>query len=205
MSTEIDPPRWPLPIARKYAEHVQRELAGLCERIDIAGSVRRERERCGDIDLVLLLKPGKRGELEQRVRRSANTKVLRSGPQILAFILYNGIQVDLFFATPVEDTLMGRIPSNYGMRLLAMTGSKAHNIKLASLARDRGYHFHPYKGLMQGGKYVSRDGGGEEYEGGEVRCSETEEEIFATLGESFVRPQDRETEAYFSKLAGARP
>jgi DNA polymerase (family 10) len=196
---------WPLGEARRYAEHIQRELASLCERIDIAGSIRRGRPEVHDLDLVLLLKPGKRAELEARVKRSANTRVTKNGPQIIGLILHNGMQVELYIATEAEDTLLGRIPTNYGMRLLAMTGSKAHNIKLAQWAKDNGFHFHPYRGLMQGGKYVPAEGGGEEYEGGYVCAGETEQEIFDALGLAFVPPENRETDAYFTPPKNFNP
>jgi len=200
-----NPKLWPLAEARRYAEHIQRELAGLCEKIEIAGSIRRQRPEVHDIDLVLLLKPGKRPELDARVKRSANTRVTKSGPQIIGLVLHNGMQVELYLATEAEDTLLGRIPTNYGMRLLAMTGSKQHNIKLATWAKDHGFHFHPYRGLMQGGKYVPAEGGGETYEGGHVCAGETEEDIFNALGLAFVPPELRETDAYFEKPKNFNP
>jgi len=189
--------RWDLATATKYAEHIKRELTGLCEKIDIAGSIRRGRPDCGDIDLVALVKPGMRDMLEKRVRASANTRVIKNGPQIMCFILWNGMQVDLFFALPESVDMFSTTPGNYGMRLLAMTGSKEHNILLAKRAKGMGIHFHPYKGLMRGGKYVTVKGADdvqehEEYIGGEVFCGETEEAIFAALGLAFVPPEKRE-------------
>lgn len=204
MSAETTGRTFPLAEARRIAEHIRATLASLCEQIDIAGSVRRGRPNCGDIDLVLLLKEGQRDALEKRVRQSANTRVLKSGTQIMAFVLHNGMQVDLYFATPATSDFFSTTPTNYGMRLLAMTGSKEHNVKLAKLAKSNGVHFHPYKGLMRGGEYVTVDyhhreaPGGEyvnrreEYEGGEVFASATEEEIFAALGLPFIPPAERE-------------
>lgn len=202
MSAETTGKAFPLAEARRYAEHIRATLASLCDRIDIAGSVRRGRPNCGDIDLVLLPKEGQRDALEMRVRQSANTRVLKSGPQIMAFLLHNGMQVDLYFATPPTADFFTTTPTNYGMRLLAMTGSKEHNVKLAKLAKSKGVHFHPYKGLMRGGSYhlvQPPDDGSEEwrtareeYEGGEVFASATEEEIFAALGMPFIPPEQRE-------------
>ena len=204
MNTEATAPKtrtWPLVDARRMAEHIQRELAGLCERIDIAGSIRRQRPEVHDIDLVLLLKPGMRESLDRRIRSSANTRVLKDGPQNIILLLHNGLQVDLYLATPTEDTLLGPIPTNYGMRLLAMTGSREHNVKLAKIAKEKGVHFHPYKGLMRGGQYrmiVPEVPEGEwakareEYEGGEVFCGEHEAAIFEALGVPYVNPEDRE-------------
>lgn len=197
--------KWPLAEARRWAVHVQGELAGLCERIDIAGSVRRYSggpvagKYCHDVDLVLLVKPGKRADLEARVRRSANTRILKSGPQNMTFILHNGLQVDLYFATPAEDTLLGPIPTNYGMRLLAMTGSRQHNIKLAALAKDKGLHFHPYRGLMRPVADTPAGKPDEPFDESkfEVFCCEHEPAIFEALGLPYIKPEDRETDAYF--------
>ena len=78
------------------------------------------------------------------------------------------------------------------MRLLAMTGSKAHNIHLAKLAEAKGYHFHPYRGLMKGGAYFFAREGGREYRGGQVFVGEIELEILRALGLGWIEPAARE-------------
>lgn len=180
----------PLETAQKIAERVRAELAPFCERIDIAGSVRRKRPQCGDIDIVLLPKPGE--EIAVRVRASANAKRIKDGSDNMIIELRNGVQVDLFFARAAENTLLAYVPGNYGMRLLAMTGSKEHNIKLAQLAKSKGLHFHPYKGLMRGGRYVHVMQGGSEYKDGEVFRAEDELEILRELGVGWIEPEVRE-------------
>lgn len=193
MNLEATYRRWPLREARSMAECIRDELAEFCERIEIAGSIRRGRPDCGDLDLVLVLREGAREALEKRVQQSANTVVLKSGPQIMAFLLHHGMQVDLYFAAPAVTDLLETTPTNFGMRWLAMTGSKEHNVKLAKLAKQQGVHFHPYRGLMRGGRYVRNSTGeGETYEGGEVYASASEEEIFAALGLPFIPPEERE-------------
>ncbi|HWA07942.1 MAG TPA: hypothetical protein VG838_00595 [Opitutaceae bacterium] len=183
-----------LAAAQKIAERIRDELAGYCDRIDIAGSVRRQRPECGDIDLVLLPKEGQRRDIEKRMGHNPNTRVLRSGPEIMALILANGVQVDLYFARPAVNDLAGYIPGNYGMRLLAMTGSREHNVMLARLAKQRGYHFAPYRGLLRGGFYQAK-GEGEEYVGGEVFAAEEELNIFRELGQGWIAPEAREVQA----------
>jgi DNA polymerase (family X) len=189
------PTGWPLAGASKIAERLRGELADFCERIEVAGSIRRQRPRVGDIDLVLLTREGARPELEKRVRRNPDTRILRNGRENMALVLANDVQVDLFFAAPAVNDLAGYVPGNFGMRLLAMTGSKEHNIFLTEEARKRGYHFHPYKGLMRGGHYFALPEGGREYRGGEVFCSEDELNIFKALGCGWVPPEQREVNA----------
>jgi DNA polymerase (family 10) len=63
------------------------------------------------------------------------------------------------------------------MLLLARTGSKEHNIKLAALAKSKGLTFSPHEGIKRGEQ---------------ILASETEEAIFAALGLPYIAPEDRE-------------
>jgi DNA polymerase/3'-5' exonuclease PolX len=54
MSTKPDTPRIPLARAVSIAETTRAALAPHCERIAIAGSVRRRRSFVGDIELVCI-------------------------------------------------------------------------------------------------------------------------------------------------------
>lgn len=181
-----------LALAQKIAEKIREELAPYCDKIDIAGSVRRLRPFCSDVDLVLLTREGMRRELERRVQQNPSTRVLKNGAQIMALMLSNGVQVDLYFAQPEQNDLAGYVPGNYGMRLLAMTGSREHNVWLAQEAKRRGLHFAPYRGLMRGGRYRIANEGGEEYHGGEVWRGESELEILRELGLGWIPPEQRE-------------
>lgn len=181
-----------LGMAQKIAEKIRDELAPYCERLDIAGSVRRQRPQCSDVDLVLLPREGALKEIHARVGANPDTRILKAGAQIMAFVLSNGVQVDLYFAQPAVHDLAGYTPGNYGMRLLAMTGSKEHNVWLAQLAKKQGYHFAPYRGLMRGGTYRFKAEGGEEYKGGEVWRGEDELEILRALGLGWIPPEQRE-------------
>lgn len=186
-----------LALADKIAGKIVDELGGYCQRIDIAGSVRRRRPNVGDVDIVLLPKDGQRRDIEKRIQQNPNTAIQKNGAAILQLVLHNGVQVDLYFAQPAVNDLAGYVPGNYGMRLLAMTGSREHNVFLASEAKKNGLHFAPYKGLLRGGQYVRTkpDANGitrDEYVGGEVFAAEEELNIFRELGMGWIPPEQRE-------------
>jgi DNA polymerase/3'-5' exonuclease PolX len=127
----------------EYAEQVAKDIVALleahCERIVVAGSIRRCRPDVNDIDLVLipkdafafnlrLLELQKDGLLQPMVKKDGKTA---TGGKIRSYV-FKGAQIDFNFATP----------QTWGTLLLVRTGSKEHNIRLASLAKDRGWKLH---------------------------------------------------------------
>lgn len=164
-----------LAAAQRLAEKIAAELATYCALIAIAGSIRRRRETVGDIDLVCLPKVGGKSQIVERCERSA--KLEKFGQQYVVFRLANGEQLDLWFAQARGGDLFAPEPCNWGMLLLARTGSVAHNLHLCTVAHARGLHFSPHRGLERRGAVVA---------------SETEEEIFAALGLAYVEPERRE-------------
>ncbi|MBI5770793.1 MAG: hypothetical protein HZA93_23655 [Verrucomicrobia bacterium] len=169
--------------ARALAEKIARELAPHCLRLEIAGSIRRGRPFCGDIDLVCLPRNAAAiTEILHRCGRSA--KALKSGEQYVVFELANGFQLDLWIAYPDHDEpgdMFGHGATqqrcNFGVLLLARTGSAMHNIWIAQTAQARGLHFNPHKGVLRGR---------------EVIASAEEADIFAALGLDFIPPERRE-------------
>lgn len=162
----------PLVAAQAKAEAVVAALAPFCQRLEIAGSIRRRRPVVHDIDIVCL--PRDLAGLKARAKR--NSSVVSEGPMNM-IIEHGGVQVDLFFARPDEPALFEFQPTNYGSLLLCRTGSREHNIWLCEVARRRGFHWNPYWGIFEGPRCMA--------------CAE-EEDIFRTLGLTFIRPEDRE-------------
>lgn len=168
--------RLPLKKAQAIAYNVRDALAPYCRRIEIAGSIRRHRETCGDIDLVCL-PAGLTGREAIMARCKQGARLLKEGEQYVEFELANGFQLDLWFAHEGTGDLIDPEPSNYGALLLARTGSAFHNVWLADMARTQGLRFSPSKGLTRGGKVVA---------------STEEEGIFRALGLPFIQPWERE-------------
>ncbi len=178
------------------AEKVVAVLQPFCERVCVAGSLRRERSEVGDIDIVALPKPldqpGPLGgtvhlvessvwsTLFPKVLSKIGLKLVVSGPEILRFnyvsafgelpIDFSGFQVDVYRARP----------ETWGVILLVRTGSKEHNVKLCSLAKAKGLKLSAAEGVVTQVGF------------GQIIASKTEEEIFAALGLAFVEPKDRE-------------
>lgn len=135
------------------------------ERVEIAGSFRRGRETVGDLDiLVTSLAPEKVFDRFSALPEIAEVR-MRGGTKETV-LLRSGLQVDL---RVVE-------PEAFGAALQYFTGSKEHNVRLRSLARDQGLKINEY-GVFRG----------EERVGGR-----TEEEVYRLLGLSWIPPELRE-------------
>jgi DNA polymerase (family 10) len=168
----------PIPLlrARKYADLIAERLQPFCKRLEIAGSIRRQRPYCGDVDLVA--EPLDESALRARILE--NKEVIQNGPQNIHVRVqtYVGpLDIQVFLARPESATLFEKIPSNWGSLLLCRTGSRDHNIFIAQKALALGLKWNPYQGLFRDGILIA---------------SETEESIFAALDLPFIPPQKRE-------------
>lgn len=162
------------------AGKIQEQLAPLCERIEIAGSIRRARPEVNDIDLVILPRAGQLTAIKARCEQKCQG--VRDGEQNCIYRLplpdRTEIQLDLFFARPATSDLLNTAPGNFGTLLLCRTGSKEHNIYLVEHAKRRGRRWNPYRGVMDGA--------------GQVLASETELDIFTALDLPWIKPEARE-------------
>jgi len=109
--------------AQSIANEVYYRLKPHCEKIVVAGSIRRQKAEIRDIDLVLI--PANLGLLSQEINRL--------GPPVLdgeklRRVNFNGTQVDIYYANQ----------KTWATLLLIRTGSKENNIRLCSRARSLG-------------------------------------------------------------------
>lgn len=165
--------------ARALAQRVVASIAPYCERIEIAGSIRRERAEVRDIDLVLI--PKDLGVIAQRCLRTCEQ--IYAGPRNLKYRFSSpkkseaDFDLDLFIAHNGEADLLTPFPSNWGTVLLCRTGSESHNVQLCTLAIQQKLHWDTYRGLLRGG---------------EILAASTEEEIYQALGLAWRPPTARE-------------
>jgi len=166
--------------AQTLAAKIVAELFPFCEKLEIAGSLRRERSNVNDIDLVLVPKPGAKEKIVERCSR--NMTIIagrRPDPNNVTLIHEQaGYQLDLFFAHAEIVDLISTKPTNWGAVYLCRTGSMQHNIQLCSHAITKGLKFAPYRGVVN-----KHD---------EIIASATEEEIYGALGLTWQHPRDRE-------------
>ena len=176
---------WPRAEALAVAEDLIILLQPVCERIEIAGSVRRKKALVGDIELVVVSKEApstslwlERPRLDARILELIGEGVLNYrlnknghrafGPKNKLLVhVPSGISVDLFSTTA----------ENFGMAWVVRTGPREFNIKLMSRFKALNLQGHAYGGVT------------DEY-GTELPCP-TEEKVFDLAGWRFRPPEER--------------
>lgn len=159
--------------ALEIAERVKKQLAPFCDRIEIAGSIRRCKPHVKDIEIVAIPKPYSIGLFEDGIASVVNKWEKVKGEldyltcKYIQCKLTDGIKLDLFFAKP----------DNWGLILAIRTGSAefSHQI-LAQGWVKKGYRSRDGYLWMYDKKYPI-------YE---------EKELFSRIGVDYVEPEKRE-------------
>jgi DNA polymerase (family X) len=147
------------------------EMDGI-DRVTPAGSLRRGRETCGDLDLLVTgpaCEPGATAAAVEYVAAYPGLRdVIAKGENKVSFYLANSLQVDVRL-----------LPSaSYGAALQYFTGSKAHNVSLRQRALKMGYTLNEWS--------LAR------LDDGAPVAAATEEEIYAALKMAWMPPEMRE-------------
>ena len=150
--------------AQKVAVAIVKRLSPYCQKIEVAGSIRRRKPWVNDVDLVLI--PNDLWNLHHNIMGLGPVKM--SGSKIMR-VMVGDIQVDIYFATP----------ETWATLLLIRTGSAQNNVRLASLAKKRGWH-------------LAASGDGLFNESGERIAGDSEESIYQALGLRYQAPWERE-------------
>ena len=152
-----------LPLAERLVAHLKKCKA--VRRIEIAGSIRRRKKLVKDLDIVVSSdRPG--DVSEAFVGADGVTEVIARGDTKTSVRLADKIQADLRVVADDE----------FPYALHHFTGSKAHNIALRSLAKDRGLKISEY-GVFKGKKRIA---------------AKDEESFFKIFGLAFIPPELRE-------------
>lgn len=161
--------------AYDLARRIVAVLQPMCDRIEIAGSIRRARPEVNDIDLVILPKRDQVAALRARIL--LNSQPISDGPQNMIVRLKNGVQLDVFIARHREVDMFDQKLGNFGSLLVCRTGSREHNIHLVEEAKRLGLKWNPYAGVSTSD--------------GPIFAAEEEEDIFSALSMEFVPPAMR--------------
>ncbi len=171
------------PIAQQFAT----EIAPVCERVEIVGSLRRNRPLVHDIDIIAMPRfidiPDQnifRESLKQNLLDLKLSNLFQSGwftvhangPKVKRFLKQVGeqsIPIDLYIATP----------ETWWTLMLIRTGSRSHNMGLASRALRLNMH-------------LKADGSGLVNPHGSLMLIKSEQEIFRMLGLPYRLPEQRE-------------
>lgn len=182
--------RFPNATGMRVAAGLCAALKPVCERLVVAGSLRRRKFTVGDVEILYIgmtevrdnpadmfemitvnLADEAIAELEKcgvlERRRNVNGAGMYGPKNKLMRHRATGMPVDLFAATE----------ENWWNYLVCRTGPAESNTRICMAAQARGWKWNPY------GAGFSRDG--------EIRAMESEEDVFAFVGLPYARPEDR--------------
>lgn len=140
---------------------------GIIYKYQVCGSLRREKDEVGDVDILVVPKDSEMYKLYLDKLELIQGKLWR-GDVKFSFIYNDYIQVDL-----LSTTLL-----SFPFSSLHFTGSKASNIQLRGIAKSKGYTLNEY-GLLNNSI--------NEY----VLGIESEVDIYSFLGLEYVEPRNR--------------
>lgn len=150
-------------IATSVVEYLKKNAP--VSKISPAGSLRRWKETIGDIDILVTGKDHKK-IVETFTQYPKAEQLLSAGETKSSIVVEDGVQVDI--------RIVDR--KSYGAALQYFTGSKAHNVKLRSIAVSKKWKLNEY-GLFKGDKTIA---------------GENEEDIYKALGLQWIPPELRE-------------
>ncbi|MBA7464995.1 hypothetical protein ES707_00156 [subsurface metagenome] len=165
--------------AKAIAEKIEAVLESSCERIVIAGSIRRQKTDVGDIELLVIPKYIAGVDmLDAKIQTLIHFDMLDYRLNKLGRKVYgpknklllhrpSGIGVDIFSTTE----------RCWPVALVVRTGGKQTNIRICMAAQARGYKFHAY-------------GSGFSTPHGEIVCH-SEQEVFEAVDLPYQRPEER--------------
>ena len=185
-----DKPRFPRAVGMQVAAELCAALKPACERIIVAGSLRRQKATIGDIEILYIGKVAphrvagdffatytanlaeeviealERGGVVER-RKNVNGSQMYGPKNKLMCHRATGLPVDFFAATA----------ENWWNYLVCRTGPADSNTRICMAAQARGWKWNPYgEGFWRVGETVAMT---------------SEEDVFAFVGLPYAQPKDR--------------
>jgi DNA polymerase (family 10) len=160
--------RLTLPVAQSEAEAVMDALkkAGVpFDRLSYAGSLRRRKETVGDIDIISTSSDPPRV-----------TEAFVHIPQVGEVKLHGDTKATIITTSQVQVDLRVVSPEAFGAALQYFTGSKDHNVRVRTIAQQKGIKVNEYG--------VTREE--------TLLPTFTEEDVYAAVGLQYIPPEIRE-------------
>jgi len=135
--TELD-----LQQAEIIANHVKASVCSHCVKIEVVGSIRRQKTKVHDIDFVAVTKNDAEWQRISEELKRMKAKPNCSGNRVIKALLLcekELFQVDFYRAQP----------ETWGIHLLVRTGSAEHNMWLAAYAISKGMRLKYSEGLLK--------------------------------------------------------
>lgn len=153
--------------AKTLATQISEHIKSFCDKLELVGSIRRQRPLVGDIDFVVIATDSNWAKINSSFKKSA---VICSGAQLTKINFPcegDFFQADFYRANE----------ANFGIQKLIRTGCGDHNMFLANYAISHGFRLKYSEGLLQNDKVISGN---------------TEESVFEALGLPCLKPEERE-------------
>lgn len=175
--------------ARLIAEEVKGWLAPYCKKIEIAGSIRRQKAECGDAELLCIPReePLQGGAWETPLMDMCSVKLREliahhyldyrlssNGRKVYGY--KNKLLVHVASSFPID--IFSTDEECWATAFVVRTGGKQNNIKIAMKAKKKGWRFNAY-----GSGFTMRDGT-------KIVCR-TEREVFEAVGLQYKEPAER--------------
>ncbi len=180
-----------------FAEKIREHFATCkaVKQLELAGSYRRGRETIGDLD-VLVESKDIAAVMDHFAKFEGIDTVLGRGETKMSVRLHNALQIDVR-VVPAES---------FGAALQYFTGSKAHNVVLRGMAKDRGLKINEYGvfRVEEGTKKKGAKGRSEKDQEQAIEtyiAGRTEKDVYATLDLPWIPPELRENRWEFEWAA----
>ena len=125
--------------AQLLASQVESIVKPLCDKLEVVGSIRRQKPIVGDIDFVVVTSDANWNKIVQALKKSTLICAGKSLIKLNCPLESCLFQVDFYRAT--EQT--------FGIHQLVRTGSAEHNVWLASYAIAKGFRLKYSEGLLK--------------------------------------------------------
>ncbi len=176
--------------AESIAESMIASIGGLkgVKQLSLAGSLRRQLETIGDIDILAEAEPSDAGLLFDAFTQAPEVEeVLGRGDTKCSVRVRQGRQVDL----RIVDH------KSYPAALMYFTGSKEHNVFVRGRARDRGMALNEY------GLFKLSESGDTDFNSPII--ADSEEAIYKAVDLNFIPPELREDNGHLSRFETWQP